>query len=157
MESANKSKKLKITSIDKKIINVLQASSRLSCREISKKVGVSAVTVMKRINYLVENKIIRRFGVWLNHEKLGYDICAIVQLKLANETQLETERKIALNPNVLRVYDVTGNFDSLVITKLKTRKQLDKFIKEIRGYPGVIRTETMLVFNILKEDFIKIQ
>jgi DNA-binding Lrp family transcriptional regulator len=152
-----KDKKLKITELDKKIINILQENSRLSCREIAKEVKVSAVTVMKRIKYLKDNKIIKKFGIWINHEKLGYDICVLVQLKLTGENLEKTETMIGKHPNILRVYDITGPFDCMVVAKFKIRKQLDRFIKKLRTYEGVKVTETMLVFNVYKEDNIMIE
>ncbi len=150
-------KSLKVTALDKKIINILQENSRLSCRDIAKEVKVSAVTVMKRINYLKKNKVIKKFGIWVDHEKLGYDICVIVQLKLTREDMDKTEARIAKNPNILRVYDITGPFDCTVVAKFKNRKKLDRFIKELRTYDGVVRTETILVFNICKESSIVVE
>jgi len=153
----SKEKKLKITELDKNIINILQENSRLSCREIAKEVKFSAVTVMKRIKYLKDNKIIKKFGIWIDHERLGYDICVLVQLKLTKENLDKTETQIAKHPNILRVYDITGPFDCMVIAKFKSRKQLDNFIKKLGTYEWVLRTETVLVFNIYKEGSIMIE
>jgi Lrp/AsnC family transcriptional regulator, regulator for asnA, asnC and gidA len=153
----NKKKSIIITDLDKKIINILQENSRLSCRDIAKEVKVSAVTVMKRIKFLQDNKIIKKFGIWIDHEKLGYDICVLVQLKLTRENLEKTETRIAKHPNILRVYDITGPFDCMIVAKFRSRRQLDNFIKKLRTYDGVVRTETILVFNIYKEGSIEIE
>ena len=44
---------------DKKILNVIIENSRLSLRQIAKKVGVSVATVMHHLQNLEKEKIIR--------------------------------------------------------------------------------------------------
>ncbi|MEK6904826.1 MAG: Lrp/AsnC ligand binding domain-containing protein, partial [Nanoarchaeota archaeon] len=82
---------------------------------------------------------------------------AIIRLQIAKGKLFEVENKIAVHPNVFAVYDVTGEFDALVITKFKSRKVLDTFLKKIQGYDFVQRTETQLILNTIKERNIKVE
>lgn len=133
------------------LLNVLLENSRLSAREIAKKMGISAVTVIKRLKELKENGIIRRFTAELDYEMLGYDVQAIISLRISRGKLLEVEKKIAIEPSVFAVYDTTGDFDSVVLAKFKSRKMLDFFLKKIQTYDFVERTETKLILNTLKE------
>ena len=63
----------------------------------------------------------------------------------------EVEKKIATDPSVHAVYDITGHFDVIVIARFKTRKSLDNFIKKIQTYDFVEKTETAIVLNTIKE------
>ncbi|HTX60702.1 MAG TPA: Lrp/AsnC ligand binding domain-containing protein, partial [Methanobacterium sp.] len=49
-------------------------------------------------------------------------------------------------------YDVTGEFDAILVTRFKDTKELDAFIKTLLKEPDVQRTYTQTVLNIVKED-----
>ncbi len=133
------------------LLNVLLENSRLSAREIAPKVGVSAVTVINRLKELKEKKILRGFTADLDYEELGYDVQAIISLRISRGKLFEVEKRIAIEPAVFAVYDTTGDFDSVVIAKFKSRKMLDNFLKRIQTYDFVERTETKLILNTIKE------
>ncbi|MDP7080334.1 MAG: Lrp/AsnC ligand binding domain-containing protein [Candidatus Undinarchaeales archaeon] len=62
-----------------------------------------------------------------------------------------------MNPHVFTVYDVTGHFDVVIIAKLKNRKSMDAFLKNIQTYEFIERTETNLILNEIKEKSIKVE
>ena len=142
---------MKIDEIDKKILNVLLENSKLSYRNIAKKVGVSVVTILKRVKILEKENIIKTFTADLDYEKLGYDVSVMIKMRISKGKLFEVEKKIAVDSHVFAVYDVTGDFDSMVIAKFKSRKTLDKFLKKIQSYEFVGRTETILILNTIKE------
>jgi DNA-binding Lrp family transcriptional regulator len=142
---------------DLRIINLLQENSRLSFREIAKKAGISVVTVINRVRELERQNTIKSYITELDYEKLGYDVQAIIQLRIANGQLFEVENKIAPHNNVFAVYDTTGDFDALLITKFKSRRGLDKFLKKIQTYDFVERTQTKLILNTIKERNIKLE
>ena len=141
---------------DKKILNVLLENAKWSFRDIAKKVGVSVVTVLKRVRALEKENIIKAYTTELDYERLGYDVQAIIRIRIAKGKLFEVEKKIAIDPHVFAVYDVTGDVDCILVTKFKTRKDLDKFLKKIQTYDFVERTETNLILNIIKERNIEV-
>ena len=141
----------KIDELDIKILDILLHNSKLSYRKISRQLGVSVATVMNRINRMKKEKIIHGYTADLDYEKLGYDIKVIVDVRVAKGRLLEVESKIAQHPNVSAVFDITGQFDTVVIANFKSRKEMDRFIKKIQSYEFVERTETKLVLNTVKE------
>lgn len=142
---------MKIDETDKKILNVLLENSKLSYRNIAKKVGVSVVTILKRVKILEKENIIKTFTTDLDYEKLGYDVSVMIKMRISKGKLFEVEKKIAVDSHVFAVYDVTGDFDSMIIAKFKSRKTLDKFLKKIQAYEFVERTETILILNTIKE------
>ena len=142
---------------DVKIVNILIENARLSAREVARKAGVSVVTVINKMKELEKTGIISGYTAEIDSEKIGYDVHAIIRLQIAKGKLFEIENKIAVHPNVSAVYDVTGEFDALVITKFKSRKSLDAFLKKIQGYDFVQRTETQLILNTIRERNIKIE
>ena len=142
---------------DKKILNVILDNSRLSFREIAKKVGVSVVTVLKRVKALEKTKIIKNYTANLDYEELGYGIQVAINLQVGKGKLFEVEEKIAKNPHVFAIYDLTGDFDTLIIAKFKNRRSMDTFLKKIQTYDFVERTKTSLILNTIKENNIKVE
>ncbi len=66
--------------IDEKILKNLLVDARLSARQLSLKLGLSTVTVLSRIKKLEKEKIIKGYTSILNHEKLGYDLTAVIEI-----------------------------------------------------------------------------
>ncbi len=142
---------------DAEVLNILIENARLSAREIAKKAGVSVVTVLNRMKELEKQGVIKGYSAEIDSERIGYDVHAIIRLQIAKGKLFEVENKIAIHPNVFAVYDVTGEFDALVVAKFKSRKALDSFLKKIQTYDFVHRTETQLILNTIKERNIKVE
>jgi Lrp/AsnC family transcriptional regulator for asnA, asnC and gidA len=138
---------------DTKILKNLLVDASLSARQLAYKLGLSTVTVLTRIKKLEQKKIITGYTARLDHQILGYDLAAIIEIKTAKGKMLEIENKIAENENVCAVYDITGPADILLIGKFKNRDELSRFVKSLSAIPNVENTETHIVLNTIKEDF----
>lgn len=143
---------MQLEETDKKILNILIDNSKLSLRKIAKKANVSVATVMHHIKKLEKEQIIKNYTTYLDYEKIGYDIIAMIEIRVSKGKLFEVERKIATHPNVFAVYDITGPFDSLTLARFHSRRQLDNFIKKLQTYEFVERTETKLILNTIKEE-----
>ena len=139
--------------IDEKILKNLLVDARLSARQLSLKLGLSTVTVLSRIKKLEKEKIIKGYTSVLNHEKLGYDLTAVIEIIAKKDKLVQVEDELSGLENVCAVYDVTGNTDTLIIAKFKGRKDLSKFVKNLSATSNVESTITHVVLNTVKEDF----
>ena len=148
---------MQLEETDRKILNVLVDSSRLSLRQIAKKVGVSVATVMHHINRLEKEKVIEKYTAKLDYEKIGYDVEVIIEIRISKGRLIDVEKKIATHPNVFAIYDVTGTFDAVILARFKTRRQMDSFLKKIQTYEFVERTETKLILKTIKEESIEVE
>ncbi|MFX1428357.1 MAG: Lrp/AsnC family transcriptional regulator [Promethearchaeota archaeon] len=140
--------------LDTEILKKLSTDGRVSFRQLAKELGnKSPVTIKKHIEDLEQKDIIKSYGVQIDYEKLGYDIIALIEITVSKGKMLEVERKIAQNPNVFAVYDITGTYDALILARFKTRAELSEMIKdEINTSPYVERTNTHIVLNIIKDE-----
>ena len=141
----------KIDELDIQIIKELQEDARASNREIAEKLKVAEGTVYNRLAKLKDAGVIKGFIADIDYEKLGYDLTALIGLTVAGGKLAQIEKKIAGEPNVSAVYDVTGNFDALVVAKFKNREGLNGLVKRLIAMPEVDRTTTMVVLNVIKE------
>ena len=143
---------MRLEETDKKILNIIVENSRLSLRQIAQKAGVSVATVMHHIKNLEKEGVIRKYTAKLDYEKMGYDVEVMIEIRVSKGRLLDVEKKIAMDPNVFAVYDVTGAFDALVLARCPTRRKMDNFLKKIQTYEFVERTETRLILRTMKEE-----
>jgi DNA-binding Lrp family transcriptional regulator len=145
-----------IDELDKRILNALIDNSRLSYRQIAKKIKVSVVTVMNRVKKLEKEGIIKKYTCLVDYEKLNYGFFVAMNVRISKGKEHDVEKKLALNENVYAIYDITGDFDVEIIGKFKTRHSLDEFVKKIQTFEFVERVNTKLILNIMKEDPIRV-
>ena len=138
---------------DVKILTKLLTDARLSYRKIAQEIGVSPPTVLTRVEKLERENIIKFYSAVLDHEKLGYDLTAIIEVTAVKGKISEVEKHIAKLSNVCAVYDITGLTDMMIIAKFKNRRELSDFVKRDLSLPYVDRTNTHIVLITVKEDF----
>lgn len=137
---------------DLKIIRILNGNARKSYRDIAKELDISLTTVSKRIRRLEEDKVILGYAPILSQEKLGFDITAVIGIKILHGKIIETERALAKDPAVFAVYDSTGDWDAIVQARFKTRTDLNAFVKGILEHEDVEKTYTQVVLNVTKDE-----
>ncbi|RLI83277.1 AsnC family transcriptional regulator [Archaeoglobales archaeon] len=141
----------KLDALDIKILVELQDDARKSLREIAEKLGVAEGTVYNRINKLRRIGVIERFIPVIDHSKLGFNLIAVIGVTAEGGHLVEIEEKIAKEPYVTALYDVTGEFDMMLVAKFRDRETLNSFVKRVAGMEHVVKTYTMLVLNVVKE------
>ncbi|MBY9006652.1 MAG: Lrp/AsnC family transcriptional regulator [Candidatus Lokiarchaeota archaeon] len=152
------SKKTIIDDLDKKILKTLTKDGAISHRQIAKDLERSPVTISKHIKELEGKSIIEGYTININYENLGYDIIALIELTISKGMMLDVEKDIARHPNIFAVYDITGNYDAIILSRFKTRTELSDLLKMINSYDYVVRTNTHIILNTIKEgtDFRKL-
>jgi len=138
--------------LDEKILGILNEDARKSYREIARKLNVSLTTVSNRIKRLEDDKVIERYIPLLNQEKMGYDLTAVINVKISHGKLLEVQERISKDTHVSGVYDITGEWDSLIIAHFKDRRDLNGFIKGVLSIDNVEKTNTQIVLNIVKNE-----
>ncbi|MCE9617140.1 MAG: Lrp/AsnC family transcriptional regulator [Nitrosarchaeum sp.] len=138
---------------DERILKNLMVDARLSARQLALKLGISTVTVLSRIKKLEREKIIKGYTALIDHEKLGYNLTAIIEIIAKKDKIIDMEVEISKIENVCGVYDITGNTDTLIIAKFKSRNELSEFVKGLATIPNIENTITHVVLNTTKEDF----
>lgn len=141
-----------IDELEEKIIRAMNQNARKSLREIAKEVGTSATAIVNKVKKLESAGVIKGYIPLVSAEHFGLELTAIIALRISKGKLLETQEKISQDRRVTAVYDITGEWDSLVIGRFRSRDDLNDFIKGILSLPYVDRTVTHIVLNVVKEE-----
>ena len=144
---------LLLKELDKKILEALQRDARLSSRQVAEQLGVAAGTVNARIRKLREQGVLRGFRPQIDWNVAGYDITAVILVRVEGGKLVEVENKLANSKNICLVYDMTGDYDVALVGKFRDRAQLNRFIKSTLAMDHIERTVTSIVLNVVKEEF----
>lgn len=138
--------------LDRSILQELNIDARRSHREVAHRLGVSPTTVSSRVQRLEKDGVIRGYVPVLDDEQLGWDLWATIGFRISKGRLREVEERIARDVRAYAIYDVTGEYDALVIGRFRDRRDLDRFVKHALQDPYVERTNTQVVLNRVKED-----
>ena len=143
---------MNLDATDRTILAALLEDARISQRGLAKRVGGAQGTLTNRLRRLEEMGVIKGYTVLLDAESIGWTMTVITGLRIQKGTMIDVQQQIAADPRVFAVYDVTGDYDSMVLARVQDRKDLDDLTKTVFTMEGVQRSITQVVLNTVKED-----
>jgi len=141
-----------IDDLDRKIVRALNGNARKSFREVAREVGTSVTAVIHKVKDMEARGTIRGYLPDVNPEHFGLSLAAVIAIRISQGKLLETQKKISEDARVVAVYDVTGEWDSLVVGYFRDRDDLNAFIKDLLAQRYVDRSVTHIVLNVVKEE-----
>jgi Lrp/AsnC family transcriptional regulator, regulator for asnA, asnC and gidA len=138
--------------LDRQLLIELNVDARRSHRVLAERLKVSPTTVGARIERMERDGVIQGYVPILNDEMLGWDLWATIGIVISKGKLREVEERLARDPRAYAIYDVTGEFDALIIGRFRDRRDLDRFVKHTLQDPNVERSNTQVVLNRVKED-----
>ena len=137
---------------DSELLKHLSQNGKASQRELAEVTGLALGTVSNHLKVLEKNKIIKGYSANIDPEKVGFTLSATIHLRITKGKIMDVQASIAKHPRVYIVYDITGEWDSLVLARFKDREEMDEFIKTTLSQKNIERTSTSLVLNNVKEE-----
>jgi len=138
--------------VDTNILKKLNKDARKSFRDIAAAISVSPGTVYNRVERMEKEGIIKGYVPLLDAEKMGYGMIATINLRISKGKLIEAEREISKDPRIFIVYDLTGDWDALLLGRFKDRADLNDFVKWAQTVKNVERTHTQVVLNVVKDN-----
>ena len=143
---------MQLDDTDRRLLAVLLEDARISQRGLAQRIGVAQGTITNRLRRLEELGVIKGYTVLLEPESIGWTMTVITGLRIEKGSMINVQQNIAADPRVFAVYDVTGDYDSMVLARVQSRKDLDDLTKTVFTRKGVHRSFTQVVLNTVKED-----
>jgi Lrp/AsnC family transcriptional regulator for asnA, asnC and gidA len=139
-----------VTATDRTIIRLLQQNARVSYAELSRATGIPESTVRRRMDRLQQRGVIE-FAMLAEPAKLGYELRAMIGLKVELQRLEEIATTLRAMNEVTFAAFVTGNFDILIQTVVRSQEGLVDFLtKHLARIEGVKSTETFVMPYIIK-------
>ncbi|MBQ2270750.1 MAG: Lrp/AsnC family transcriptional regulator [Firmicutes bacterium] len=137
--------------IDVKILEVLQANSRVSISELSKKVNLSLSAVSERLKKLESSNVIEKYTVILNSQALDKELSVIMNISLENPHMTSDFLNfVRTEDEILECHYVPGEYDYVLKITTRNTATLELLMNRIKGISGIKRTQTNVVLSSVK-------
>ena len=138
--------------LDAKLINALLGDGRASLRSLGEDLDVSVTTVSNHLQDLEAEGVIQGYSPRVDYDKLGYDVTAVIQLKVEGQSLPEITGRLHDVDGMISVYEVTGDYDVIAIGKFHDTDEMNDRIKDILGDAEIRETNTSVVLDSVVEN-----
>ncbi len=137
--------------LDEKLVNALLGDGRASLRSLAEDLDVSVTTISNHLSDLEEQGVIQGYTPKLDYDAVGYDVTAILQLKVEGSALIEVTEALSDHRQMVSVYETTGDHDIIAIGKFKDTDDMNDTIKSLLTDPEIKESNTSVVLNPAKE------
>jgi DNA-binding Lrp family transcriptional regulator len=138
--------------LDAKLINALLGDGRASLRSLAEDLDVSVTTVSNHLRDLEDGGVIEGYTPRVNYDALGYDVTAIIQLKVEGSALPSITERLRDQKQMTTVYEVTGDYDVIAIGKFTDTDGMNAQIKELLTDADIRESNTSVVLNPVVEN-----
>ena len=138
--------------LDAKLINALLGDGRASLRSLAEDLDVSVTTVSNHLRDLEDEGVIEGYTPRVNYDALGYDVTAIIQLKVEGSALPDITERLRDQKQMTTVYEVTGDYDVIAIGKFTDTDGMNAQIKELLTDADIRESNTSVVLNPVVEN-----
>ena len=137
--------------LDRKLVNALLGDGRASLRSLGEDMDVSVTTVSNHLSDLEDEGIINGYTPKVDYDALGYDVTAIIQLKVEGSSLPDVTESLKEHKQMISVYEVTGDYDIIAVGKFADTDGMNAQIKELLTDPEINESNTSVVLNTASE------
>ena len=137
--------------LDRKLVNALLGDGRASLRSLAEDLDVSVTPVSNHLSDLEDQGIIQGYTPKIDYNALGYDVTAILQLKVEGSALKKVVDDLQDHRQMMSVYETTGDHDVIAVGKFTDTDDMNDEIKALLTDPDIKESNTSVVLNIAKE------
>jgi DNA-binding Lrp family transcriptional regulator len=140
---------MELSELGKKIVRELCTDSRISVTDLTKKLGVSRITIAQRIRSLTK-ELGLLFTLELDYDTLGFSRQHVMYLNFAKKPNPAELKRLFENDNIVQLAVATkGDFDLILFAITKTSKEyfnweIKQFISMARYGVAIHSSETTI-------------
>ena len=109
--------KVKLDSIDKKILALLQANSNITNAQLAQEIGLSPAPTLERVKKLETQGVIKSYHAVVDMASIGLGVSTFVMVSLKGHNKENIEKftkAISKIPEVVECHHVTGQADFIL-------------------------------------------
>src|ERR1700749_2349688 len=143
-----------LDAIDRKILAILQADSRVTMQELADQVGLSVSPCHRRVKLLEERGVITRYIAMVDQKSVGLPVSVFISIKLERQKEEDLNRfakAISGWSEVLECYLMTGPRDYLLRVVASDLSDYERFLKQkLTRLEGVSSIESSFALDQIK-------
>lgn len=141
---------MKLSSLDLRIIDVLQSDASLPLSDVAERVASSKSVVSRRIQALVKDRVIRHRVAIIDPKAVGLNVTVFAQVRLSrhsSDAMPNFLRAVKQYPQVLECHTLMGSVDVLMKIVVRDVAEYEKFwwhdLSQIEGVQEVTSSIAM--------------
>ncbi len=147
---------MNLDSIDKQIVEILQAEGRITNAELAKKIHMSPPPTLERVKKLEKNGVIKKYVALCDPAKVDKGTLMFVEVTLDRhgskvvEGFMEAVKEVE---EVMECHHITGDADFLIKIAVKDIPAYEKLVlKSLTNLPQVQHLKTLVVLSTIKNE-----
>jgi DNA-binding Lrp family transcriptional regulator len=133
--------------LDQKIIRELQHNARASTSTIAGRLNVARSTVHERISRMERDGVISGYSVVLSKPSPDETVQILMLLEIRQQETRKVLQRLEGFPEIRVCLSINGEYDLFLTAEATRIERLDQLVDAIGEIPGVIRTNTSVVFG----------
>jgi Lrp/AsnC family transcriptional regulator of lysine biosynthesis len=136
-----------VDAVDEKILSLLEENARMTYVELGNIIGLSEGAVRNRVQSLVSNEVIKKFTI---EKSTSYGVRALTMIAVEpSKPTFEVSKMVNQLEGAERIYEVTGEYDIILVSSSTNIDGINRCIEDIRKIPGVEKTNTIIVLRTI--------
>ena len=123
-----------LDALDAALLDLLQRDASLPLRVLADRVGTSPATCQRRLAQLRASGVLQRQVALVDRQRVGRPLTVFVSVELAQQNAAlltQFEQRMAAEDAVMACYEVSGEFDFLLIVSAESMAQYHAFTREV--------------------------
>lgn len=129
------------------IIQILKKNARLPINSIAEQLGMSRLTVQRKIKKMEESGQILGYTVRLEKEKFKHKVKGWMTINASANKEEKAIKKMMQIPEVTSLYTTNGKWDLAAEITANSLEDFDRAVSKLRAIDGIETTETNLLLS----------
>ncbi|RPG64248.1 MAG: Lrp/AsnC family transcriptional regulator [Flammeovirgaceae bacterium TMED290] len=147
---------MKVDSIDRKILNILQKNAKITNAKLSNEIGLSPAPTLERVRKLETSGIISGYHAKLDNSKIGLNVSTYVMVSLKSHNKKNLDLfidKIKNVENIVECHHITGSGDFILKVVAKDIESYQKLMLEkVSEIESTDSLQSMVILSTFKDN-----
>ena len=150
-----KSARVKLDTIDRKILDILQSNAKITNAQLSKDIGLSPAPTLERVKKLETSGIISSYHAQLDTDKIDLGVQTFVQVTLKGHNKKNIDsflKEINSIDEVIECHHITGSGDFILkIISHDIRSYQKLMLEKVSEIEVVDGLQSMIILSTFKD------
>lgn len=139
-----------LDAVDRRLLEVLATDGRIPMASLAERAGISRAAAYTRIDALRESGVIEGFSVRVNPGRAGLGVTALVLISGRQPAWRSLRRRLVSMPEVEYCAFTTGEYDALLLVRVRDVETLrDVVLERLQASEEIRATQTIFVLEEL--------